>query len=102
MSKSIARKISKDVEDGLDDVAHALRKAADHFSDDAEEAVAQAAKAVREASSVLATKVPATAKDLANKAVHEVKEHPLVAATAALTAAATLIGLLARSRRKAA
>jgi len=41
-------------------------------------------------------------KDLASRAVHDVKEHPLVAATAALTAAAALIGLLARARRKAA
>ena len=101
MPKSVAQKISKDVEDGLEEVAHVLQKAADHLSDDAEEAVAQAARAVREASSALTTKIPPMAKDLANKAVRELKEHPLAAASAALTAAATLIGLLAHARRKA-
>lgn len=102
MPKSTARQISKDVEDGLEDVAHALHKAANHLSDDAEAAVAQAAQAVREASSALTMKVKPMVKDLASRAVHDVKEHPLVAATAALTAAAALIGLLARARRKAA
>jgi len=100
MSKSIARQISKDVEESLDDVARVLRKATDHLSDDAEEAVAQAARAVREASIALANSAPPMAKDLANKAVREVKEHPIVAATAALTAAAALIGLLSRARSK--
>jgi len=55
---------------------------------------------VREASSALVANVPPMAKDLANKAVREVKDHPLAAATAALTAAAALIGLLSRARSK--
>jgi ElaB/YqjD/DUF883 family membrane-anchored ribosome-binding protein len=101
MPKSFPQKISKDVEHSLEEVADVLQKAVDHLSDDAEEAVAQAARAVREASSALTTKIPPMAKDLANKAVQEVKEHPLAAASAALTAAAALIGLLARARRKA-
>jgi len=102
MSKSITQQISKDVQKGFDEVAEALCRSVDRLSDDAEDAIAQAARAVRETSSVLASKVPVAANDLADKATSEIKEHPLVAAGAALAAAAALIGLLSRARHGAA
>lgn len=76
MSRSIARTISKDVESSLDDVTHALRDGARS----------------------LATTLPPIVKEATEKAVREVKAHPFVA-TAALTAAAAVIGLLFRTRR---
>jgi hypothetical protein len=101
MSRSIARTISKDVQSGLDDMSHALRKAADRLSDDAHEAVEEAGEAVREGARSLATTIPPIARDVTQKAVREVKAHPLVAATPARTAAAAVTGLLFRARRKA-
>lgn len=102
MTKSLARQIRHDVEDTLEDVAHALRRAADTLVDDAEKGVAEAAAATRRAAEILAAKAGPRAKALAQKATAEVKEHPIASAAAALTAAAALISLLATARKKAA
>ncbi len=99
MAITLSRK-KAEVEDSIEDVAKALREAADGLSQDAETAVAQAAEAVRKAADVLATKAKPQAKELAAKAVQEVREHPIASAAAALTAAAALISLLATARGK--
>jgi len=54
MAITLSRK-KAEVEDSIEDVAKALREAADGLSQDAETAVAQAAEAVRKAADVLAT-----------------------------------------------
>lgn len=102
MSKSLTKKIRHDVDDTMEDVAHALRKAADTLSGDAEQAVATAAAALRAAADKVAEITPEPAKYLARKAAREAKAHPIASAAAALTAAAALISLLAAARRRSA
>ena len=100
MANSLTRDLKHEIEDTFEDVAKALHKAADGLADDAETAVAQAADALRRAAAMLTDKTPPDVKDLARKAVAEVKQHPIASAAAALTAAAALISLLASARRK--
>ncbi|WP_293677231.1 hypothetical protein [uncultured Phenylobacterium sp.] len=100
MSKSLTKTVQHDLEKTLHDVSKALRNAADDLSDDAEKAVAQAAQALRDAAQSLAEKTPPEARYLADKAVAEVKAHPIATAAAALSAAAALITLLGVGRRK--
>ena len=100
MSNSLTRDLKHDIEDTFEDVAKALHKAADGLADDAETAVAQAADALRRAAALLGEKTSPEVKDLARKAVAEVKQHPIAYAAAALTDAAALISLLASARKK--
>jgi ElaB/YqjD/DUF883 family membrane-anchored ribosome-binding protein len=100
MSNALNRQLQHDIDDTLQDVAKALHSVADDLADDAETGVAQAAKALRHAASVMAEKTPPQVKTLARKAAEEVRQHPVASTAAALTAAAALIGLLASTRRK--
>jgi hypothetical protein len=100
VAKSITRKVKHDVEDALEDVGKALQRAADELTDDAEEAVAQAAVGLRHAAAKLADRTPPVLKSVARKAVDEVKQHPIASTAAALTAAAALISLMAARRKK--
>lgn len=100
MSKSLARKAKHELEDTVEDVAEALRQAADGLSDDAETAVARAAQALRRASDALAAKASPEARYVAAKVAQQVKAHPVVTAAAALSAAAALIALLSRGRKR--
>lgn len=100
MTITLNPKRKAEIEDGIEDVAKALREAADGLSKDAETAVAQAAEAVRKAADALSAKAKPQAKELATKAVQEVKDHPIASAAAALTAAAALISILAAARGK--
>ena len=106
MSKSISKDLRQDVKDlredvdeTLEDVARALRSAAESLADESEEAIAKAAAAVRKAADVLAEKAGKPARAMADRAVQEVKDHPIASAGAALTAAAVLISLLVAERR---
>jgi ElaB/YqjD/DUF883 family membrane-anchored ribosome-binding protein len=101
MAITLNPKRKAEIEDSIEDVAKALREAADGLGEDAEAAIAQAAEAVRKAADALAARAKPQAKELAAKAVQEVKEHPIASAAAALTAAAALISLLATARGKA-
>lgn len=100
MPKSLTREIKHDVQDRLEDVASTLLTAADNLSEDAEDAVAKAAKVLREAAADLAKRAPAAAKSLARQAADEAKAHPVATAAAALSAAAALIALLGVARKK--
>ncbi|WP_397400004.1 hypothetical protein [Phenylobacterium sp.] len=100
MSKSLVREIKHNAEDSLEDLANALHRAADGLTDDAEHAVAAAAKALRDAATMIGNNTPEPAKAVARKAAAEVKAHPIASTAALLTAAAALIGLLASTRQK--
>jgi len=100
MSKSLTREIKHEVQDTMEDVARSLRAAADNLSDDAEDAVAEAAQVLRQAAHDLVERTPAEAKRLAQLAAKEVKAHPFATAAAALSAAAALITLLGVTRKK--
>ena len=77
-----------------------MHRAADELTDDAEEAVAQAAVGLRRAAATLADKTLPAIKSAARKVADEVKQHPIASTAAALTAAAALISLLAATRKK--
>ena len=64
MPKSLTREIKSDVQDRIEDVANTLLTAADNLSEDAEDAVAKAAKVLRDAAQDLAKRAPAAAKGL--------------------------------------
>jgi ElaB/YqjD/DUF883 family membrane-anchored ribosome-binding protein len=100
MTKSLTRTVKHELEDTLEDVAKALRQAADGLSDDAEKAVAQATQALRQAAQALADRASPEVKHLAEKAVAEAKAHPIATAAAALSAAAALITIVSVTRRK--
>lgn len=102
MTKSLTKKMRHEVEDALDDAVRALKRAAEDLGEDAEASVGQAATAVRQAAEALIARGAPQARQLANKAVQEIKEHPLATTVAALSAAAALIQLLGHGRRKAA
>lgn len=101
MSKSPAADVRQDVEAALEDVARLLRQAAERVSDESEAAVSSAAKDVTRAAQTVRQHAAAMAKDVAGRAVQEVKEHPIAALTAAITAAAALVGVIASTRQKA-
>jgi ElaB/YqjD/DUF883 family membrane-anchored ribosome-binding protein len=100
MDRSLNRRLRRDAENTLDDVAEALRSAADGLVDDVETGVADAATALRRAADGLATRAPARLRAAAETATTQVKEHPIASATVALGAAAGLIALLAAARAK--
>jgi len=100
MSNSPAADVRKDVETTLEDVARLLRQAAETVTGDAEAAIGKAATEVAQAAERLRKSALATAKDVASSASHEVKEHPIATLTAAIAAAATLVGIIAATHRK--
>lgn len=100
MSRSLTTELRHDLEDTLEDVAKALRRAGESLSEDAETALAEATQALRDAAQRVAEKTPPEARYLAEKAVAEAKAHPIATAAAALSAAAALITLLGLGRRK--
>lgn len=100
MSKSLVRTVKHDLEDTLEDVAKALRQAADGLGDDTEKAVAEATEALRRATQALADRAPPEAKALAQKAIDEAKAHPIATAAAVLSATAALVTVLGLGRKK--
>jgi hypothetical protein len=100
MSKSTAADIREDFE-----AAHTYSHAccADHAKPaccDAEAAIGKAATEVTRAAGRLRERALATAKGAASQATKELKEHPLVALTAAVAAGATVVGILAATHRR--
>lgn len=103
MPNSLAKEIQHNVEDALDDVARSLTnaaKSAEGLSGDANEALLKAAADVTRAAESLRKRAVATAKNVAQKAAHEVQEHPIASLAAAITAAAALVGLIVAARHK--
>lgn len=98
MSRSPAADVGQDLEAALEDVARLLRKAAESVSGDTEVAVSKAAKDVTKAAHSVRQQAIAAAKDVAGRAVAEVKEHPIASLAAAITAAAALVGVIASTR----
>lgn len=86
-------------EDTLEHVAKTLHSTADALADDAEHAIAAAAKALRDAAGAIVAKAPEPAKALVRRATEEAKAHPIASTAAVLGAAAALIGLLASTRK---
>jgi len=101
MPKSPAVDVRQDVETALEDVARLLRSAAESVSGESEAAVSKAAKEVTRAAQSVRKHAKATAKDVAARTAREVKEHPIASLTAAITAAAALVGVIIAARRKA-
>ena len=92
--------VRKDVETSLENVARLLRQAAETVTGDAEEAIGKAATEVAHAAERLRKSALATAKDVAGSASQGVKEHPIATLTAAIAAAAALVGIIAATHRK--
>ena len=100
MSKSPAADVRQDLETTLEDVARLLRQAAESVTGDAEAAIGKAATEVTRATEHLRQSALTTARTAAGHAMKEVKDHPLAALTAAIAAAATLVGVIAVTHRK--
>ena len=81
MSKSIAKKVSHDVDEALDDVVRELRNATEAAGEDAEATLRRAAEALSKVAQKLAADARHQSKALTKSAVKEAKAHP-VAATA--------------------
>ena len=101
MSKSPVANVRQDVEIALEEVARLLRQAAERVSDESEAAVQNAAKDVTRAAETVRQHAASMAKDVAARAAREAKEHPIAVLTAAITAAAALVGAIAATRHKA-
>lgn len=98
MARTITKRISSEVDDLLDDVAHNLRKMAKHLSEDADDALAASGAALAESTVTLIEEAKVRSRKLAGKAVAQVREHP--AATAAIAAGAVAVIGVALARRK--
>jgi ElaB/YqjD/DUF883 family membrane-anchored ribosome-binding protein len=95
--------IPQNVESALEDVARSLQKAAkdaEGLSGDASEALSKAAAEVTRAAGSLREHAAAVARNVVQKAAHEVQEHPIASLASAITAAAALVGVIAKMRHK--
>jgi len=87
----------------LDDVARSLHKAAkeaEGLSKEASEALRKAAADVTQAAELLHKRTAATARNVVQKAAHEMQQHPIATLAAAITAAAALVRLIAATSDK--
>jgi ElaB/YqjD/DUF883 family membrane-anchored ribosome-binding protein len=87
----------------LDDVAKSLHKAAkdaEGLSMEASEALTKAAADVTHAAQALHKQAAASARNVVQKAAHEMQEHPIATLAAAITAAAALVRLIAAKPNK--
>ena len=87
----------------LDDVARSLCKAAkdaEALSKDVSESLTRAAADVTLAAEALRKHAEATARNVVQKAAHEMKEHPIATLATAITAAAALLRLIATEPNK--
>lgn len=99
MSRSVTRKITRDVRDVASDVQHTLRKAAPRLREDGQEAVVEAAQRVGVAARKAAGQAKVQSKAIAVRAAKEAKARPF--ATGAIVAAiAALIGLALTRKRE--
>jgi hypothetical protein len=62
--------------------------------------LSKAAADVTRAAESLRKHAAAAARNVVQKAVHEVQEHPIASLAAAITAAAALVGVIAKKRDK--
>ncbi len=90
MTKVFSKKLTRDVEETLDDVVHHLKDVAEHAGEEAAESLARAASAVAAASAALAAQAKEQSRALAERGVREAKEHPVAATALALA----VVGLL--------
>jgi len=90
MTHDMSKRMATDLAEGYDDVARGIARMTKHLGADASDAVSRSAAAFVHAASELAEQIKNESIELAKKAGHEIKEHPV--ATAALAAAA--VGLL--------
>jgi ElaB/YqjD/DUF883 family membrane-anchored ribosome-binding protein len=103
MPNSLSNQIQHTVEAALDDVARSLQKAAEdaeNLSSDAVEALSKAAADVARAAEALRKHARTAANSLAQKAAHEVRDHPIATLAAAITAAAALVRVIAANRHQ--
>lgn len=98
MGRTITKRISNEVDDLLEDVAHNLRKMAKHLSEDAGDVLSDSAGALAESTLTLIEEAKVQSRKVAGKAAQQVREHP--AATAAIAAGAVAVIGVALARRK--
>lgn len=97
MPSSRKTQTQHNVEAALDEVARSLQtiaKEAEGLSREASEALSKAAADVACAAEALRKHAAATARTFAQKAAHEVREHPIASLAAAITAAAALVRII--------
>jgi ElaB/YqjD/DUF883 family membrane-anchored ribosome-binding protein len=102
MPNSVSNQIQHSVDAALADVARALQEAArdaEGLSSDAKEALLKASADVTRAAESLRKHASAAARNVAQRAVHEVKEHPIASLAAAITAAAALVSVIAKRHK---
>lgn len=93
MTKSMTKKIVRNLDDALDEVLHQLRKAGEGVSEEARESFIEASVKLRHAAENVADEARREARHLTRSAIKEVRSHPTEAAVLAVGAVA-LIGLL--------
>jgi uncharacterized surface protein with fasciclin (FAS1) repeats len=98
MTNSRIHPSHQDIEAALRDVARSLHKAAhdaEGLSKEASEALSKAAAEVAQAAEALRKHAAASAKNVVQKAVQEMQQHPLATLAAAITAAAAVVRIFA-------
>ena len=103
MPNSLNNQIQHNVEAALDEVARSLQKVAkdaEGLSSDAGEALLKAAADVTRAAESLRKHAAAASRNVAQKAVYEMREHPIATLAAAITAAAALVHVIAAKGQK--
>lgn len=100
MTKSVAKKIARNVDDALDDLMDEVRKAGEFLSDEAKEGFAVSIRKARRAAADLAEEARKESRELVTAAERQVRAHPLEAALIA-AGVAVLTGLFLFRRHDA-
>ncbi len=101
MPRTVVETTRHDLDLAFEAVSDALKRAAVHLTGDAEDAVAKSANEVMRTATALRQHYVPVAEKAARKIGDEVKEHPIEAIAAAITAAAALAGVIAATYHKA-
>jgi len=99
MSKSLAQKLSTNLDDALDDVMHELKRSSESLGEGAEDQFSKASAALTKAAHALANEVSDRSAKTFKTVASEAREHPVAAATALAVAAVALVGLVVAARR---
>jgi ElaB/YqjD/DUF883 family membrane-anchored ribosome-binding protein len=103
MISSFSNPLQHDIETALDEVARSLQtiaKDAAGLSGELSAALVKASADVTQAAESLRKHATAKAQNVAQKAALEIKEHPIAALAAAITAAAALVSVISAEHHK--
>lgn len=92
MTKSVAKALTHEIDDVLDEVVHSLKKLSKHLGDDVTDELSQTTASLADAAVKLAGEAKTKGKALVKVAGKEAREHP-AAAAALVAAAVALVGL---------